>query len=62
MHTLHKYEDDNDGMRWSVGFWQPAAYNEPVQWLPLLDFINMSDAAAWVSYLNGGSKPDGTRS
>jgi hypothetical protein len=57
MHTMHQYTTDDDTTRWSVGFWQPEAYGEPAKWCDLLDFINMIDAARWVSYLNGGERP-----
>jgi len=50
-HTLRRYHSDQ-GVRWHVGFWQPNG-----EWLDLLDFVNMIDAAAWVSFLNGGTKP-----
>lgn len=57
MHTLHKYTADNGTTRWVVGFWEPAAYGEEARWCDLLDYINMSDAMAVVSFLNGGEPP-----
>ena len=47
MHTFRKSEP---GL-WTVGFWHAAG-----QWIPIDDFSNQWEAAAYVSFLNGGER------
>ena len=48
MHTYRK----QDGL-YIVGYWTPDG--ETAMWEPLKDFTREYDAAAYVSFLNGGS-------
>jgi hypothetical protein len=58
MHVYTIIHGDEGNYSFCVGYWSPAAYGEPVKWVPLRDFEEENRAAAWVSYLNGGSHPD----
>jgi hypothetical protein len=66
MHTFRQDLPDN----YAVGYWAPAkarVYHgdkpEPVanhdgEWMWLRDCKTAAEAASWVSYLNGGKRPD----
>ena len=62
MHTFSKVRED-DGGSWTyvVGYWCPPVYGQDGEWEPLRDCANAAEAAAWVSYLNGGAAPEGGR-
>ncbi|HET6927459.1 MAG TPA: hypothetical protein VFI48_11485 [Hyphomicrobiaceae bacterium] len=51
MHTFDRVRDGDDYL-WVVG-WTDFAGN----WHPLRDCKSASEAARWVSYLNGGERP-----
>ena len=55
MHTFDRVKD-GDGYIYVVGWIDPHS-----QWHPLRDCANAAEAAAWVSYLNGGTAPEGGR-
>lgn len=57
MHTLRRYvrADGNEGFR--IGYYDPD--NKTQGWRVLGEVDTMEEALAWVSYLNGGSKPTG---
>lgn len=52
MHTFDRVPDHNGGYIYVVGWIDPHA-----QWHPLRDCKSPSEAARWVSYLNGGERP-----
>jgi hypothetical protein len=45
-------EDNSDGL-WTVGFYAPDG-----EWIPEMDCKSVEEAAARVSWLNGGVKPN----
>jgi hypothetical protein len=55
MHTFDRVKDGDDYL-YVVGWIDPHA-----QWHPLRDCANAAEAAACVSYLNGGTAPEGGR-
>jgi len=56
MHTMKYNKEDR---LWTVGYFEPKAdeTGEWHTWHPLEDYKDKQEAAAWVSYLNGGPKP-----
>jgi hypothetical protein len=70
MHTFIRVTNtDEDKTPFSVGYWAPAkafTYDEDPEptgsyggeWMPLRDCKTAAEAASWVSYLNGGKRPD----
>lgn len=57
---MHTYKRDNKEAVWAVGYFMPVREpggNAWHRWTPLKDFNTEEGAAAYASYLNGGSKP-----
>jgi hypothetical protein len=62
MHSFTQFRQDGGGYLYSVGYWQPPAYDtDRATWQPLRDCGSAEEAAGWVSYLNGGERPAGAR-
>jgi hypothetical protein len=62
MHTFIQSKPDRDRPAiYSVGAWSPPAYQDKNwKWNALCNCASQAEAAAWVSYLNGGERPSGT--
>lgn len=57
---MHTYKPSKREAVWTVGYFEPTedSGNNPVhRWVALKDFNTEAGAAAYTSYLNGGSKP-----
>lgn len=54
---MHTYKHSTNGPSWTVGYYTYRAANAAAEWHALRDFTNEEAAAAYASYLNGGSKP-----
>jgi hypothetical protein len=54
MHTFDRIKDGDGRYLYVVGWFDRANI-----WHPLRDCGSASEAAAWVSYLNGGERPAG---
>lgn len=52
MHTFDRARDCDGNYVYVVGWTDPNS-----QWHPLKDCKSASEAARWVSYLNGGERP-----
>jgi len=57
MHSIRKRTDELGNEIWQVLFVGHAFDSDPVR--IIATFAAADDACAWVSYLNGGSKPTG---
>jgi hypothetical protein len=60
MHTYRNTEASLDGSLWTVGHYEMMGYDtssSDYRWRPMKDFSTEAEAAAYVSYLNGGVKP-----
>jgi len=57
MHTIRKLTDKDGNISYQVIFISTAFDNPPLR--VVATFAAADDACAWVSYLNGGSKPTG---
>lgn len=54
---MHTYRHSKSEQIWTVGYYTYRAANTAPDWHALKDFNTEQDAAAYASYLNGGSKP-----
>lgn len=57
---MHTYVHSKREAVWTVGYYEPIPQEEVAerhQWKALKDFNTEEGAAAYASYLNGGSKP-----
>lgn len=57
---MHTYKHSRSEAVWTVGYYITQHYTEggpSREWLALKDFNTEEGAAAYASYLNGGSKP-----
>jgi len=59
MHTTRKRQDVNGADQWWVGWCTADDVLDPRQFRTFGYLDTFDDAAQWVSYLNGGSKPTG---
>ena len=60
MHTFIETKQDDGRKLYSVGSWCPPAYQDArATWNPLRDCASAAEAAHWVSFLNGGERPQG---
>lgn len=50
------YRQTEPGL-YTVGYYEPAIYDQPSDWCPDMDFDNRDSARARCHYLNGGSAP-----
>ena len=51
---MHTYRQSEQNL-WTVGFEMPNP--DTTDWRPMRDFNTESEAAAYVSFLNGGENP-----
>jgi hypothetical protein len=54
MHTFRYVSEDR---LWVVGHYQPNQMDGGAFWISMRDCSSKDEAAAWVSYLNGGTIP-----
>jgi len=56
IHTMRYSKKDR---LWTAGYFEPVSSGSDwhYNWHAIEDFDNMMDAAAFVSYLNGGQRP-----
>jgi hypothetical protein len=53
MHTYRKINETT----WQVGYWLVSEHEHGAWWRVVKTLPTEDDAAAYTSYLNGGSKP-----
>lgn len=56
MHTFARLSQGDGTYLYIVGCWGPAN-DGTMTWNPMRDCKSASEAARWVSYLNGGERP-----
>jgi hypothetical protein len=56
---MHTYKQSKNEAVWTVGLYEPKEDDRGLfyKWVALKDFNTEEGAAAYASYLNGGSKP-----
>jgi len=57
MHTFRRVMKADGSEAYRLGYYDPAAKRE--DWVVIGEVYTLEDAVAWISYLNGGSKPTG---
>lgn len=56
MHTFARLRQDDGSYLYIVGCWGPA-HDGTMTWNPMRDCTSATEAAMFVSYLNGGERP-----